>query len=276
MNKTLVWLALSAAALTGCKTAPPQNPAAANPATLPGYTDTPMLPGGKWHVHDPNRPQPVVVTPGTFSSQKEPGIPPSDAIVLFNGQDLSAWRDDNGNAPKWEVKHGVMTVGKGQITTRQEFGDIQLHVEWSEPYMPTNTSQARGNSGVFLMGRFEIQVLDCFQNVTYPDGATGAMYGQRPPLVNACRQPGEWQTYDIVFTAPRFDGNELKKPAHVTVFQNGVLIQNHEAFLGPTGHRQLAKYTPMPSTGPISLQDHHDPVRYRNIWVRPLKFDDQP
>ena len=240
---------------------------------IPGYKDTPMLPGGKWHVHDPDRPQPVPVTPGTFTSQKQPGKPPSDAIVLFNGKDLSQWRDKDGNSAGWKVKGGEMTVGKGDIITRQEFGDIQLHVEFCEPPLVlTNKSQDRGNSGVFLMGRFEVQVLDCFNNLTYPDGTTGALYGQYPPLVNACRPPGEWQTYDIIFTAPRFGSDgALKSPAYATVIQNGILVQNHSALLGPTEHRKLAAYTPMPATGPIALQDHHHPVRYRNIWVRPLK-----
>lgn len=276
MNKNLFWIALFAVALTGCKTTAPAPSAAASPAVKPGYKDTPMLPSG-WHVHDPDRPQPVVVTPGTFSSQKKPGQPPSDALELFNGHDLSQWRDKDGKTPIWKIDGDEMTVGKGEIVTRQEFGDIQLHVEFTTPYLPTNTSQGRANSGIFLMGRFEVQVLDCYQNITYPDGATGAMYGQRPPLVNAVRPPGEWQTYDIVFTTPRFSGNELKKPAYVTIFLNGVLVQNHEAYLGPTGHRRLANYnTPIPATGPISLQDHGDKVRYRNIWLRPLKFEDEP
>ena len=249
-------------------------PAFASDGPVDGYTNTPLLPGGKWHVHDSNRPQPKVVTPGTFSTQEQPGKPPSDAVVLFDGKDLSQWRNAKGEPSKWIVEKGEMVTAQktGDNWTKQEFGDIQLHIEFCEPTPPVGHSQGRGNSGVFLMGRYELQVLDCFENQTYPDGQTAALYGMHPPLVNACRKPGEWQTYDIAFTVPRFDKDKkLIAPAYITVFHNGVLVQNHADYLGTSGHKTLAKYTAHEPTGPIKLQDHGNPVRFRNIWVRPLQ-----
>lgn len=229
-----------------------------------GYKDTPLLPDGKWHVHDPDRPTPAVVTPGTG------GAPPSDALVLFDGKSLAAWKSGDKDAA-WKLVDGAMEVnGTGTIETRESFGDIQLHLEWRAPEKPESESQGRGNSGVFLMGMYEIQVLDSFENRTYADGQAAALYGQRPPLVNACRKPGEWQSYDIFFKAPRFDGQKLASPAVVTVVQNGVLVQNAEAFLGATRHREVATYSAHAPTGPLALQDHGNPVRYRNIWVRRL------
>jgi hypothetical protein len=243
-----------------------------------GYTDTPFLPGGKWRVHDGTRPQPKAIDPGTFSTQDTPGRPPSDAVILFDGKDLSHWRGDNGPA-QWKVENGYMEVkpGTGNITSREEFGDCQLHVEWAAPNPPTGTDQMRGNSGVFLMGRYEVQVLDSYNAKTYPDGQAAAIYGQYPPLVNACRKPGEWQTYDIIFTAPRFSSDgKLVTPAYETVLHNGVVVHNHTEVLGPMAFRALPHYTPHPPKGPISLQDHGCLVRYRNIWVRELKGYDQP
>jgi len=239
----------------------------------PGYDDTPYLPGDKWRVHDSKRPHPRVITPG-----EAPGAPPSDAIVLFDGKDLSKWKDSKGQEPKWKVENGYMEIVKGGgITTRDEFGDCQVHVEWAAPTPPKGESQGRGNSGVYLLGGYEVQVLDSFENVTYADGQAAAMYGQYPPLVNACRKPGEWQTYDIVFTAPRVKEGKVEQPAFVTVFHNGVVVHNHTAYLGPSNHRVVAKYGANAATkGPIHLQDHGDPVRYRNIWVRPLKGYDDP
>ncbi len=251
-------------------------PAAAQEHHAPiGYTDTPMLPGGKWHVHDPNRPQPKVITPGTCGTQEAPGQPPSDATVLFDGKDLSNWEAVKGGAAGWKVENGYMEVapGSGDIRTRQEFRDMQLHLEWREPTPPKGESQERGNSGVFLMGVYEIQVLDAYHNITYPDGQTGAVYGQYPPLVNDCRPPGEWQTYDIIFNPPHFEGGELKTPAYVTVLQNGVVVQNHSEILGDTGHRILGTYKTKTSQGPLELQDHGNQVRYRNIWVRALGYN---
>jgi hypothetical protein len=243
-----------------------------------GYTDTPMLPGGKWHVHDPDRPQPPVVTPGTSSSQERPGKPPSDAVVLFDGTEVSHWRNDKGGPSRWVVKGGAMMAPPKQgtnspaedIWTKDEFGDVQLHVEFATPSPPHGDSQERGNSGVFLFGLYELQVLDSYHNRTYADGSCASVYGQSPPLVNASRPPGEWQTYDVAFLAPRFKDNKLESPAYITVFHNGVLVQNHTEILGETGHKILAKYKPHGPKGPIRLQDHGNPTRFRNIWIRPL------
>jgi hypothetical protein len=246
---------------------------AQNTNKIDGFTNTPIYPGTQWHVHDPNRPQPEVVTPGTFSTQDKPGKPPSDAIVLFEGTDLSQWRTEDGKPPQWKIEDGAVTTAKGDIFTKQEFGDIQLHVEFATP-PPEGNGQGRGNSGVFLMGLYEVQVLDCYENKTYADGTVGALYGQRPPMANASLPPGQWQVFDIVFTAPRFsESGELKSPAYATVFHNGVLIQNHASFDGPTGWKKIPEYKAHPPVGPIRLQDHNNPMRFRNIWVRPLTVE---
>jgi hypothetical protein len=248
-----------------------QTPPAQPPAAPTGYQDTPMQPNGKWHVHDGTRPQPRVVTPGPLLSV----APPSDAIVLLgSGQDLSRWQMTNGGGPvsSWPIAGGVLSSGKGMIRTRQnDFTDYQLHVEFATPSEVNGNSQGRGNSGVFLNGVFEIQVLDSFDNITYPDGQAAAMYGQFPPMVNASRKPGEWQSYDITFTGPRFNGTTLEKPAVVTVLHNGVTVHAGQAFLGPTAHKLIGKYEPSHAKGYIGLQDHGNPVRFRNIWIRPLK-----
>jgi len=240
-----------------------------------GYTDTPMLPGLPWHVHDPARPRPQAVTPGA-----QLGMPPSDAIILFDGKDLSNWISAKDGAPpntpaKWKVENGYMEVvrGAGQIVSKQKFGDMQLHIEFATPATVRGNSQERGNSGVFLQNRYEIQVLDSFENPTYADGQAGAVYGQWPPLVNASRKPGEWQVYDIVFEAPRLDGDRVMKPAYVTVFHNGVLVQNHREIMGPTLHREVAHYSAQPAEDSLGLQDHNNPTRYRNIWVRRLNLN---
>jgi len=241
-----------------------------------GFTDTPILPGLPWHVHDPARPHPKVVTPGA-----QPGQASSDAVVLFDGKDLSKWSAAklgtaaftvSSNPAPWKVANGYFEVvpRTGDIATKEKFGDVQLHVEWQEPPDISGSSQNRGNSGIFLMGLFEIQVLDSYRARTYADGQAGAMYGQWPPLVNAVRPPGEWQTYDIAFEAPQYSGDQLRRPASMTVFLNGVLLHNHKAEMGPTIYRQLPKYAAGPSEGPIILQDHGSPVRYRNIWARHL------
>jgi hypothetical protein len=236
-----------------------------------GYTDTPILPGLPYRVHDPARPHPPVVTPAS-----QVGGAPSDAIVLFDGRDLSQWSFRAARA--WKVENGYFEVvpGAGDMTSKQVFGDVQLHLEFAAPVPVRNTSQNRGNSGLFLQGLYEIQVLDNWENPTYSDGQTGAIYGQWPPLANPARKPGEWQSYDIFFEAPRLDGDRVLKPAYVTVILNGVLLHHHKELMGPTVHRQLAAYKAQPTEGPIVLQDHQQPVRYRNIWVRRLGSYDQP
>ncbi len=243
-----------------------------------GYRDTPLLPGGKWHVHDPDRPWPKKIDPGTASTQESPGRPPSDAVVLFDGKDLSNWRDEKGNPSRWKLENGAMVTapGVGYIYSKPEFGDCQVHVEWYAPTPPMGSSQGRGNSGVFLMGRYEIQVLDSWDNPTYADGSAAAIYGQYPPLVNASRRPGEWQTYDIIWNAPRFNADgSVKTPAYATVLHNGVVVHNHTALLGPMMYRQLTHYTAHGEKGPLAFQDHGNPVRFRNVWVRELKEYDQ-
>ncbi len=236
-----------------------------------GYDDTPILPGTQWHVHDGNRPQPRIVTPGTCDT------PPSDAIVLFDGASLSGWESLDGTPAQWKLESGYMEVvpGTGNIRTTEQLGDCQLHLELAEPSVVKGESQGRGNSGVFLMARYEIQVLDCYDNPTYPDGTSGGIYGQFPPLVNACRPPGEWQTYDIIWEAPRFEGDSVVKPAFVTVVQNGIVLHHRTELRGVTNHRVLTTYEPHPPAGPLMLQDHGDLVRFRNIWYRPLKGYDE-
>ncbi len=238
----------------------------------PGYDDTPIIPGSDYKVHDKSRPEPRVVTPGSESSPTIPGQAPSDAMVLFNGSDLSAWVADHGGDAEWKVENGYMEVvpSTGGIHTKDALGDCQLHLEYAAPAVIRGEGQGRGNSGVFLMGIYEIQVLDSFENPTYADGATAGIYGQCPPLVNACRKPGEWQAYDIVWLGPRFDNDTLSRPASVTVFHNGVLVHHNKELIGPTDHRQVRAYEPHPDSAPLGLQDHGDLVRFRNIWYRPL------
>jgi len=243
-----------------------------------GYTDTPMIPGQSWHVHDPNRPRPRIVTPGETFSQNAPA--PSDATVLFNGKDLSAWQTKNGGAAEWQIADGYVEVTqkKGDIQTKTEFGDFQLHIEFATPEKVKGNSQGRGNSGIFLHGLYEIQVLDVYDNLTYPDGQTGAMYGQYPPLVNPIKKPGTWQTYDIIFEGPRFDAQgKVVKKAAITALLNGVVVQHKKEYMGPTRHKEVTSYDGITTTkGPIVLQDHGDLVRYRNIWIRPLGEYDRP
>ncbi len=218
---------------------------------------------------DPPKNEPKAITPGV-----KPGDPPSDAIILFDGKDLSAWRSvRDGSDAKWQIKDGYMEVmpKTGDIATKQEFGDCQLHIEWATPSVVQGEGQGRGNSGVFLMNRYEIQVLDSYNNTTYFHGQAGGVYKQHAPLVNASRKPGEWQSYDIIFTSPQFDEmGKVTRRARATVLHNGVLIQNNVEIYGNTWHDRPALYIAHGPKGAIKLQDHGDLVRYRNIWVRPL------
>jgi hypothetical protein len=207
-------------------------------------------------------PEPVVVTPGS-----QIGAAPSDAKVLFDGKDLSQWV--GGDA--WEIKEGYAIVRGKNITTKESFGDCQLHVEFATPDVVKGTGQGRGNSGIFLMDRYELQILDSFDNKTYFDGQCGAIYKQTPPMVNVCRKPGEWQSYDIIFEAPKFaDDGKLLKHAYMTVLHNGVLVQNHFELKGNTYFDRPAAYTKHPERQPIRLQNHGNPVKFRNIWIREI------
>jgi hypothetical protein len=238
-----------------------------------GYDDTPLQPDGRWRIHDGTRPQPMVVTPAPAPLNPVP--PPADATVLIGAPDLGAWQMMDGSPAAWTMANGVVETGKGMMRTRAEFTDFQLHVEFATPREVKGDGQDRGNSGVYLLGKFEVQVLDSYHNPTYPDGQAAALYGQFPPLVNASRPPGQWQTYDIAFTAPRFraDGT-LNQPAIVTVAHNGIVVQNAARFWGPTAHKKIDPYTPDTARGPIALQDHGNPIRYRNVWIRTLSSRD--
>jgi hypothetical protein len=237
-------------------------------------TEAQLVPSlDQWKIHDRSRPQPTVITPGECSTQDHTGAPPSDAIVLFNGHDLSNWESPDGSPAKWTVGDGyIATVPKtGNIRTKGSYGDCQLHVEYMPPNPPHGEDQDRGNSGVFLHSLYEVQVLDSYNSKTYADGQAAAVYGQYPPLVNACRPPGQWTTYDIIFHGPRFDADgKLIRAATVTVLHNGVLVQDHVTLTGPTEHMKRLPYHATPQKLPLMLQDHNHPVRYRNLWIREL------
>ncbi len=271
----LVLLAVSLAAQNPPAAAPKRGPNAPPPEAgddVRGYNDTPQLPGQKWKVHDMERPRPVQVTPGPYAFE----APPSDAIVLFDGKDLSQWvqqaRGGVQQEPKWKVENGYIEIvpRTGRLVTKEKFGDCQLHIEWSIPKESHGNGQGIGNSGVELMSRYEVQVLESNTHQTYADGGAGAVYGVWPPLVNPSRPMGDWNVYDIFFEAPRFEDGKLLKPAYVTVVFNGVLVQNHKDYLGTTIWRRVGTYTPHPAEMPLSLQDHSQPVRFRNIWIRRL------
>jgi hypothetical protein len=242
------------------------------PAETPAENVTRFLEAkdGTWQVHDMNRPVPPVVTPFAHS-----GGAPADAIILFDGTDLSAWVASDGSDAKWILGDGYMEAVKksGPVQTRQEFGSCQLHVEFATPANVMGSGQGRGNSGVFLQGQYEVQVLDSYENRTYADGQCAALYGRAVPLVNVCARPGEWQTYDIIYHRPLFEGDQVVRKATFTVLHNGVLVQDHVVLEGGTGWRgghAISNYQPHGDKGPISLQDHGNPVRYRNIWIREL------
>ncbi|MBI3874372.1 MAG: DUF1080 domain-containing protein [Verrucomicrobia bacterium] len=242
-----------------------------------GYQDTPIIPGQKWHVHDGERPVPRVVTPAeTFSHLAKP---PSDAVVLFDGTDLSNWEGGKTGKPGWKVENGYMEVvgGTGSIQTKGKFADFQLHLEFATPGEVKGNSQGRGNSGVLMNGVYEIQVLDSFENPTYPDGQCAALYGQSPPLVNASKKPGEWQSYDIIWESPRWDADgKIAKKAAVTVIHNGVVVHHRKEYIGTTPHQRVGNYDkPHPPEMFIQLQDHGNPMRFRNIWLRKIgEYDD--
>ncbi len=242
-----------------------------------GFTNLAEIPGTPWRIHDAARPHPRVVAPGTT-----PGAPPADAIILFDGKDLSKWahsRNGQLSDATWPVKDGYFETGagSGSIVTREKFGDVQLHLEWATPSPGRGASQDRGNSGVIFMGRYEVQVLDSFENVTYADGQAAAIYGEYPPLVNAAMRPGEWQTYDIIFEAPKFNGSIAVAPAYVTVLWNGVIVQHRRPIMGSTSAiATVHQYTPHDPELPLTLQDHSHPVRYRNVWIRRLAGYDLP
>lgn len=236
-----------------------------------GYNFTPLLPNSKWRVHDRNRPQPPKVVPGN-----NPGAPPSDAVVLFDGRDFSQWENARApNGPKTIdpkiIEDGAFDILKaGWMQTKRHFGDCQLHIEWAAPEKPDGSNLDWGNSGIFLLGQFELQVLESHDNTIYADGMAGAVYGQTPPRANAARKPGQWQTFDAIFTAPRFEGEKLLSPAYVTLIWNGVAVHNHTEIMGATRHLTFPNYRAFESAGPLVLQPHGSAVRFRNIWIRPL------
>ena len=231
-----------------------------------GYKDTPVQPWSGFHVHDPDRPAPRIITPPESSDQDREGKAPSDAIVLFDGTGLDAWRPN-----QWKIEDRCLISTQGPMATKEEFGDCQLHLEWLVPVEPTESMWNRGNNGVFLLGKIEVQIFDSHSTHIYPDGQAAALYAQTPPLVNACRPAGQWQTFDIVFTAPKFDDDgKLSAPARITMFHNEVLVHLNQEVYGHTPHLNLASYDGIPTQGPVSLGAHGCPVRFRNIWIRRL------
>jgi hypothetical protein len=234
-----------------------------------GYKDTPVQPWSGFHVHDPDRPAPPIVAPPEPSSQDQAGKAPSDAVVLFDGTGLDAWRPN-----QWKIEDGCLISTQGPMATKEEFGDCQLHLEWLVPTEPTASIWNRGNNGVFLLGRIEVQIFDSYTTHIHPDGQAAAIYAQTPPLVNASRPPGQWQTFDIVFTAPKFDdAGKVAAPARITMFHNGLLVHLNQEVYGHTPHLNLASYDGIPAKGPVSLGAHSCPVRFRNIWIRPLSTE---
>lgn len=246
--------------------------------TVVGFKDTPRLPWDpRYHTHDPDRPWPKEVTPGPPTSPE----PPSDAGVLFDGTDLSAWRPN-----KWKLTTAqpastergrgpgkYLVATEGDLVTKKAFGDCQLHLEWRAPDPPQGPQMNRGNSGVFFMRRYEVQIFDSHTEKIYADGIAGAIYGETPPMVHPLRPPGRWNSYDIVFTAPEFEGDEVEKPARVTMLFNGVLVHLNTEIHGPLAYRRIAPYEPHPDRQPLHLQAHGNPVQFRNIWIRPLDLE---
>jgi hypothetical protein len=232
-----------------------------------GYKHTPVQPWSGYHVHDPDRPAPERVEPGQPGREEQPGTAPSDALVLFGGSDLSQWQPT-----KWKVEDGCLVATEGPLDTKEEFGSCQLHLEWQAPVERADHMMNRGNNGVMLLGAIEVQIFESHGTKIYPDGQAAAIYAQTPPLVNACRKPGEWQTYDIVFLAPKFDdAGKLLEPARLTMFHNGLLVHHNQEIYGNSPHAQLASYKPVKAKAPLCFGAHHCPVRFRNIWIRPLE-----
>ena len=279
--KTLVSLLLASAVVLHAADPKPKAAKAGKGDDKPspiGYSDTPVIPGTQWKVHDIDRPRPAAVAPA-----KNAGDPPADAIVIFDGKSSDTLQAKEKDAKgketgkiipcPWELKNGELLIKGGDCWTKQEFASCQLHLEWmSEPHTAGN-SQKKGNAGIFFMDRYETQMLDCHNNPTYADGMTGGVYGQTPPLVNAVRPAGEWQVYDIIFTAPKLENGKVVEPAYITTFVNGICVQNHTKIMGPTKHKQTTDYSgEFPEKAPIRIQDHKNepPVRVRNIWIRPL------
>jgi hypothetical protein len=228
-------------------------------------------PDPQWGIHDMDRPLPPVFDPGPGPAKPVP--PPAGAVVLFGGSELAKWEDGKGGPAKWEVENGYFEVvpKTGGIQTRDGFGSCQLHVEWMAPSPAKGEGQDRGNSGVFLMNTYEVQVLDSYESRTYADGMAAAVYGQYPPLYNVCRKPGEWQTYDIFFFRPLFDAaGKVVLPARMSVIHNGIVVQSAVVLSGPTAHKARPPYVKHADKLPISLQDHSHPVRYRNIWIKEI------
>lgn len=249
------------AALGGLATAMAQKDDAPKSEETPKKAAPKIVPGQEYKS-GVEWPEPKVVNPGP------PGGPPADAVVLFDGKDLSKWK----NGEKWEIADGVATAAKSGIQTKDSFGDCQIHLEFATPAVVRGSGQGRGNSGVYIMGRYEVQILDSYENKTYFDGQAASLYKQHPPMVNVSRKPGEWQTYDIVFESPRFDADKkLTRPGYVTVFHNGVCVQNHFELTGGTYYDRPAAYVAHPPKAPMDLQYHGDPVKFRNIWVREIK-----
>lgn len=258
LHRILVWIVLSSSVPIGAA----ELVRAKDGSGIYGYKDTPVLPWCGYRVHDPDRPVPPRVDPGPFAGSP---APPSDAIVLFNGTNLAGFESN-----AWRVVDGVVEAGSGLLATTNVFGSFQLHLEWWVPPNFDGHLFDRGNNGVLLMGLYEIQIFDSWNEKIYPDGQCAAIYGQTPPLVNASRPPGEWQSYDIVFVPPEFSAGRLAKTARVTVFHNGVLVQSDETIHGETQHRLLPAYTKKTSRGPLVFYGHNCPVRFRNLWLRPL------
>jgi hypothetical protein len=267
MKKRFLTPALFALASTLISAADPEKPSPT------GYSDTPIIPGTQWKVHDIDRPSPPVVKPG-----EKPGDAPADAIIIFDGKNSDSLVGKDKKTGQtipcpWKLENGELHITGGDCFTKAEYASCQFHIEWkSEPHTKGN-SQKKGNAGVFFMDRYESQMLDCDNNPTYADGMTGGIYGQTPPLVNAVKKAGEWQTYDIVFTAPKLEGTKVVEPAHITTFVNGICTQNHTRIMGPTKHKNITNYEgDFPAAAPIRIQDHKNepPVRVRNIWIRPL------